>query len=65
MEAKNFLKSKTLWVNVLTVLTLMAAHWGVDVDPELLGQLDTAVIALMPLINIGLRLVTKAPVKLN
>jgi hypothetical protein len=61
MEAKNFLLSKTLWVNLMA---LAVTHFGISelVDPEVQMELVVSVLAI---VNIGLRFVTKKPVKLT
>jgi hypothetical protein len=63
MPAKSPLKSKTIWVNLLTLLSLslaaVADHTIITENPVLVGGVAVATA----LINLGLRMVTKSPLK--
>ena len=63
MEAKSPLKSKTVWVNVLTLLALsltaVADHTIITENPVLVGGVAVAT----SLVNLALRMVTKSPLK--
>lgn len=63
MEPKSIFKSKTIIFNLLTVLaislTAVADHSLVLENPTAVG----AVAVLSAIVNLGLRLVTKQPVK--
>lgn len=59
MDPKSILLSKTLWANVIAFgAALLGAH-KIVVDPDTQA---TLVAAIMAVLNIGLRLVTKGPV---
>lgn len=60
-EVKNMLASKTFWVNILTVIAILVNRKSVVFDPLLIEPLA---ILLLPLVNIGLRYITKHEVKL-
>lgn len=56
MEAKSILFSKTLWANVVAVgASFAAAKFGIQIDAE-------AQIAILGVLNLILRIVTKQPV---
>lgn len=59
MEAKNFLLSKTFWVNVLA---FVASMFGIQelVSPEFQAEIVATVMAI---VNIVLRFLTKKPIK--
>lgn len=63
MDPKNILKSKTIWFNLLSLLSIsiaaVADHTIVTENPVLVG----GVAVVGALVNLGLRLVTKAPIK--
>ena len=55
-EIKKVWKSKTFWVNVIAILALLAqTQVGFIIDAE-------AQAALLAVINLGLRAVTKTPI---
>ena len=57
---KNFLKSKTLWVNALVLAgTLLGVK---ELAPEMSEEI---VITIMAVVNIVLRFMTKTPIKLS
>ncbi len=57
MDSKNILQSKTFWINLLTAASAFLPGMSEFIDPKTL----TLVLAL---INIALRVITNAPVKL-
>lgn len=67
MFAKSFLLSKTFWFNVVAVLVLILNQFGYvgELDPEWQGYVDVFVPALVAVINIALRFITKQPIALS
>lgn len=62
MEGKSFLKSKTLWANVLAVILIIAQEIG-GVTPAALDAGSQSII--LAVVNIILRTITKQPVNLK
>ena len=60
--SKSILVSKTMWVNVLTIATVVAAQYGITPDPELAEKVATVMILANPIINLVLRYFTTKPV---
>jgi hypothetical protein len=59
---KNFWQSKTIWANVFAILAAVAASQGIDVTPEVQGQVVAAGMGVM---NIILRSVTTTGVSIR
>jgi hypothetical protein len=61
---KPFWASKTLWINLITLVAAISTAFGVDLglDPE--AQI-AIVGTVMSVINIVLRFVTRAPVSIS
>ena len=59
---KIFWQSKTIWANVLAILAAVAASQGIDVTPEVQGQVVAAGMGVM---NIILRSVTTTGVSIR
>lgn len=62
---KNFLKSKTVWFNILTGLVVVATFFGYVPNESVSSTVSGALLALAPLVNIGIRFVTKTAVTLR
>lgn len=62
MPNKPWYQSKTLWFNVLTIVTAAATYFGFTPDQELSNNVTSFLVAMSPVINIGLRLITKQPI---
>jgi hypothetical protein len=61
-ETKNVLLSKTMWVNLLTVVLIVINRYDLVVDPAIIEPL---VVVILPVLNMALRAVTKKPVTLG
>ena len=61
---KHLHQSKTIWFNALTVIVVFATMFGYAPNEDLANTTATILVALAPLINIALRLVTDKAVKL-
>ena len=60
METKKFWHSKTLWVNLIAIVGIVLnSLYGVEIDAELQATFATAILGV---INIILRLITKQPI---
>lgn len=62
---KSIFKSKTVWFNALTVLVIVATFFGYTPNTELAETVTGLLVALTPIVNIVLRMVTKQPVTLK
>ena len=47
---KNFWRSKTIWANVFAIIAAVAASQGIDVPPEVQGQVVAAGMGVMNII---------------
>ena len=62
-EAKSVFASKTLWVNLLALIGSIGTAFGLDLGLD--AESQTAIVGgVMAVVNMVLRLTTKAPVKL-
>lgn len=62
-NTKHLLMTKTFWANLLAPIFLwLATHYGINLDAQTQGYV---IIGVMMLVNIGLRYVTKQPVRLS
>lgn len=62
MTTKSWYQSKTIWFNALTILVAVAAYFGWTPDQNVTSQVSGFLVAIAPLANIVLRLVTKEPI---
>jgi len=63
MDTKNWYKSKTVWFNGLTILIAVATFFGFTMNQDLFNQVSVVLLAMSPVVNFALRLVTKQPIK--
>ena len=64
MESKPFWASKTLWANVVGGGVAVATAFGLDLQLD--AEAQTAIVGgIMAVVNVALRLVTKAPVSVS
>ena len=61
-ETKSIFLSKTMWVNILTVILIVINRYGVVIDPDLIEPLA---VILIPIANMLLRTVTDKAVSLG
>lgn len=62
MDNKKFYASKTLWFNALTVLVVIATHFGYVPDPDFTEKAASVLLIVAPAVNFALRLVTEKPI---
>ena len=62
MDAKNILKSKTVWANVLAVILIIAQQVGGVTPANIDPQTQSIILAV---VNVILRFITKQPVKIK
>ena len=63
MRVKSIFKSKVLWVNFITIVAVLATHYGITPNQEVADQVTKTLIYLSPVLNAALRFVTKDAVK--
>jgi len=56
MGTKSIWQSKTFWVNLISIVAIIGAAYGFEIDTETQAVLSTGILAV---VNIILRLVTK------
>lgn len=61
---KHLYQSKTIWFNALTVIVVFATMFGYTPNEDIANTTATILVALAPLINIALRLVTDKGIKI-
>ena len=64
MRTKSILKSKTIWVNLITIIFVLANYYGLVPNEELADQASKAIIMISPFLNLCLRMVTKDAIKI-
>ena len=48
MESKNWYQSKTLWVNFIAIVGIVAnSLWGIELDKEIQTALATSILAIV------------------
>jgi len=55
--------SKVIWANVLAVIVAVAFVFGVTPNQDTVKTVVEFLSLLMPVINVGLRLITKKPIE--
>jgi len=58
VQTKEWYQSKTIWFNVLTAFTVVATLFGYVPDQEVADNTSSILLALSPIINLLLRLMT-------
>jgi hypothetical protein len=57
-DAKYYLRSKTVWVNILGFSVAAANQIAPFMPPHVAG----AIAAVLPIVNLGLRVITEQPI---
>jgi uncharacterized membrane protein len=65
--SKSIFKSKVFWFNLLALVVLFASQFGYTgvVSPDIQGYVEVFMPAILLVVNIALRFVTKQPVYLK
>lgn len=58
-KGKAWYKSKTVWVNIIALVAIIASYFGLNITEEEQLAIATAILAI---VNIALRFITKEPV---
>ena len=64
-DSKPFWESKIFWTNIVSVGATLGVAFGLDLTPEDQTTIVTAALAIVSMVNLGLRLVTKKSVTLT
>lgn len=64
MKTKSVFQSKTMWVNIITIVIALGAHYGIVPDQMMGDQIAKGIIAISPVLNMFMRLITKDAVKI-
>lgn len=62
---KPFYRSKTFWFNMVTIMVTVASFMGYVPNQELAEQVTVGLVSISPLINLGLRFITKSEITLR
>jgi len=66
MPTKKPIQSKTLWFNVLSIISVIGASLLADSEfRALIGSNATYIIIIMNVVNVALRFFTDKPIKVN
>lgn len=65
MNSKPWYLSKTVWFNILTIVTAVAAYLGWNPDQQITMNVAGFLVAASPIINLALRLLTSKPIASN
>jgi hypothetical protein len=57
-QTKQWYTSKTVWFNILTIFTVTASMFGYVPDQEVADTTSSVLLALSPIINLALRMIT-------
>ena len=57
-----YLKSKTVWAQVLMVGTTIGAMFGVDIPQEHVAEVAAGLASLFAIINVVIRAITTQPI---
>ncbi len=63
MESKSWYASRTIWVNLISLIAAGGTAYGLDITAEQQAQIVTGLLAVVNVINLMLRAVTKAPIQ--
>jgi len=58
VQTKEWYTSKTIWFNALTVITVVATMFGYMPDQETAETTSNVLLAISPIINLALRMIT-------
>lgn len=62
---KQWYQSRTVWYNLLTVIVVSATFLGYTPNQDLADTVSSLLVAISPIVNIVLRLVTQSGIALK